>query len=181
MSNLHPDLGASDPFEHELLGVVCATSDTADSPLDRSITDILRLVREHLAMDVVFVARMVNDLNVVTLADSVSDEMNLEGFSHPRAESLCQRVLDGRLPVVIPDLGKLRSTHDVPKLPVPVGSYMAAPVWLQDGSLYGMLCCVRVEASTDLHAIQYKRLEMSARMVARLVDEAAGRSSDQSA
>jgi hypothetical protein len=177
MSNLHPDFGASDPFEHELLGVVCATSDTADSPLDRSITDILRLVREHLAMDVVFVARMVNDLNVVTLAD----EMNLEGFSHPRAESLCQRVLDGRLPVVIPDLGKLRSTHDVPNLPVPVGSYMAAPVQLQDGSLYGMLCCLRIEASTDLHASQYKRLEMSARMVARLVDDAAGRSGDRSA
>lgn len=181
MSNLHPDLGASDPFEHELLGVVCATSDTADWPLDRSITDILRLVREHLAMDVVFVARLVNDLNVVTLADAISEEMNLEGFSHPRAESLCQRVLDGRLPGVTPDLDSLRSTHDVPNLPVPVGSYMAAPVRLQDGSLYGMLCCLRIEASTDLHASQYKRLEMSARMVARLVDDAAGRSSDQSA
>jgi hypothetical protein len=83
MINLHPDLGAYGSFERELLGVVCAISDTADWPLDRSITDILRLVREHLARDVVFVARLVNDLNVVTLADAISEEMNLEGFLIP--------------------------------------------------------------------------------------------------
>jgi GAF domain-containing protein len=179
MSKWPTELEATDPFEHQLLGVVRATSEGADGPLDHTITDILRLVREHLGMDVVFVARLVNDLNVITLADSVSEEMDLEGFSHPRAESFCQRVLDGRLPGVIPDVDLLRSTHDVPELPVPVGSYMAAPVHLQDGSLYGMLCCLSVKTSLALNARDHGRLEMSARLVAQLVDDAAGKSRNE--
>jgi len=179
MNNLQTESEEPDPFEHRLQGIVRATCDKADWPLDRAITDVLRLVREHLGMDVVFIARLINELNVVTLADSVSPEMNLKGFSHPRAESFCQRVLDGRLPAVMPDVDLLRGTHDVPKSPVPVKSYMAAPVRLQDGSLYGLVCCVRAAICLDLQARDYTRLKMAAELIARLIDEAAGKSTNE--
>jgi hypothetical protein len=181
MSNLQVELEVDDPFKQQLQGIVCATTDRADRPLDHTITDILRLVREDFGMDVVFVARLVNDLNVVTLADSVSEEMDIEGFSHPKAESFCQRVLDGRLPSVIPDVDLLRGTHEVPPTPVPVKSYMAAPVRLKDGSFYGMLCCASAEARSDISARDYKRLEMSARLVARLINEITGQLANEAA
>jgi GAF domain-containing protein len=174
MSKWPPEPEVTDLLERQLLGVVRATSEKADWPLDHTITDILWLVREHLGMDVVFIAKMLNDLNVITLASSVSQEMDIEGFSNLKAESFCQRVLDGRLPEVIPDVNLLRSTHDVPPLPVPAGSYMAAPVHLQDGSLYGMLCCISIKTSLTLNARDHKRLEMAARLVAQLIDEVAG-------
>lgn len=125
-------------------------------------------------MDVVFVARLVSDLNIVTLADSVSEELNIGGFSRPRAESFCQSVLNRRLPSVIPDVELLRNTHDVPDSPVPLRSYMAAPVLLQDGSLYGMLCFLNGQACLTRDSRDYKRLDMSARLVAQLIDKAAG-------
>jgi GAF domain-containing protein len=158
-----------------LQGVTRATSEEADAPLDESITAVLRLVREHLAMDVVFVAHYAGDLNVFTHADSSTAGVEIVGLSQARTASFCQRVLDGRLPRVMPDVPGLRQTHDVPEAPLPIGAYMATPVHLQDGSLYGTLCCFSFEPSPDLKERHYRRLKIAARMTARLIDEAAGR------
>jgi GAF domain-containing protein len=165
----------SDASNNELQGLTRATSEESDAPLDSTITSILRLVREHLAMDVVFVAHYAGDLNVFTYADSGSLGMEIDGFSQARATSFCQRVLDGRLPCVMPDVPKLRQTHDVPDAPMPIGAYMAAPVLLQDGSLYGTLCCLSFEPRPELDERGYRRLNIAARLTARLIDEAAGR------
>jgi GAF domain-containing protein len=166
---------AADAGGDGLQGMTRATSEEADAPLDGSITAVLRLVREHLAMDVVFVAHYAGDLNVFTYADSGTVGMEIEGLSQERTASFCQRVLDGRLPRVMPDVTQLRHTHDVPEAPLPIGAYMAAPVHLQDGSLYGTLCCFSFEPSPDLNERHYRRLKIAARMTARLIDEAAGR------
>jgi GAF domain-containing protein len=158
-----------------LQGMTLATSEEADASLDDSITAVLRLVREHLAMDVVFVAHYAGDLNVFTHADSGTAGVELVGVSQARTESFCQRVLDGRLPRVMPDVPELRQTHDVPEAPLPIGAYMATPVHLQDGSLYGTLCCFSFEPSPGLNERHYRRLKIAARLTARLIDEAAGR------
>jgi GAF domain-containing protein len=165
-------------FESALQGIARATSEGADWPLDSSIADVLRLVRVHLAMDVVFIAHYEGSLNVLTYADSGCEDGQLTGFSQARAESFCQRVLDGRLPRVIADVPQLRDTHDVPGAPVPIGAYMAAPVRLQDGSLYGTLCCLAFEPLPGLDERHYRRLRIAARLTARLIDEAAGRLTD---
>ena len=49
---------------------------------------------------------------------------------------------------------------------------MATPVWLQAGTLYGMLCCLNAAASREMDQRYYRRLQMSARQIARLVDDA---------
>ena len=155
--------------------IVRAAPVKADSPIDRRIAKVLQLVREHLAMDVIFVAHYEDDINVVTYADSGPGAPDMKSFSQPRAESFCQRVLDGRLPRVIPDAPELRHSVDVPSAPVPIGAYMAAPVVLQDETLYGTLCCFSTEPNPTLDARHYKRLEIAARLTARLIDEASGK------
>jgi GAF domain-containing protein len=167
--------GAPDASNNAAQGMTRATSEASDASLDSSITSILRLVREHLAMDVVFVAHYAGDLNVFTHADTASAEVEIKGLSEARTASFCQRVLDGRLPSVIPDVPSLRPTHDVPNAPLPIGAYMAAPVLLQDGSLYGTLCCFSFEPRPDLNNRHHRRLRIAARLTARLIDEAAGR------
>jgi hypothetical protein len=99
----------------------------------------------------------------------------MEGFAQWRAESFCQRVLDGRLPRVMPDVPRLRRSHDIPDAPVPVGPYMAAPVRLQNGSLDATLCCFNFEPGPDLNERYYRRLKIAARLTAQLIDESAGR------
>jgi hypothetical protein len=115
------------------------------------------------------------DLNVFTHADCSVEGMEIKGLSQARTASFCQRVLDGRPPSVMPDVPSLRPTHDVPDAPLPIGAYMAAPVHLQDGSLYGTLCCLSFEPCPDLKERHYRRLKIAARLTARLIDEAAGR------
>ncbi len=84
-------------------------------------------------------------------------------------------MLDGRLPSVIPDVAALRGTHDLPDSPLPVGAYMAAPVRLHDGTLFGTLCCFSFGPQKHLGEREYKRLQMSARLTAQLIDDAYGR------
>jgi len=175
MTTLHTADGAADAFHHDLRDLVVATPDGADPMLDPAVAGILRLVREHLQMDVVFIAEYLEARNVFRSVQAAPEFRAYEGQSQPRADSFCQRVLDGRLPAVIPDVAALRKTHDVPDSPLPIGAYMAAPVRLADGTVYGTLCCFTFEARAELGERDYKRLQMSARLTARLIDEAHGR------
>lgn len=165
-----------DDFDAQAGRLLVATPEGADPPLDPTLSEILRLVREHLQMDVVFVTQYVGDDNVFLRVEADASLRALEGASQPRAESFCQRVLDGRLPRVMPDVQSLRGTHDVPESPVPIGAYMAAPVQLEDGTLFGTLCCFSFTCRPELGEREFKRLEMSARLTARWMDEARGNS-----
>jgi len=181
MTTSRMDDGGGDAFQHHLQAVVMATSDRADPMLDPAVAGILRLVREHLQMDVVFIAEYLEAHNVFRSVQAAPAFRAYEGQSQPRADSFCQRVLDGRLPAVIQDVAALRKTHDVPDSPLPIGAYMAAPVRLADGTIYGTLCCFTFEARAELGERDYKRLQMSARLTARLIDESHGRATIPSA
>lgn len=143
--------------------------------LDRSIADVLEVVREVLAMDLAFVSRQVWDATVISHVSAKPGEASVQGMARPLSESFCQRVLEGRLPAVVPDVPTLRTKHDVPATPIISGAYLTTPVLLQDGTLYGLLCCLSRTVSPDLNEVHHQRLEMSARQIARLVDEAGER------
>lgn len=159
-------------IQAEVDSLVMAAKVSLTKSLDRSVEDILQVIREDLSMDVTFVTKQAGDDVVVSHATTGPGQVRVQGMSHPKHQSLCQRVLDGRLPALMPDVESLRRTHDVPVLPIPVGAYMATPIWLHDGTLYGMLCCLYAAASRELDQRHYQRLQMSARQIARLVDDA---------
>lgn len=143
--------------------------------LDRSIANVLEMIREVLDMDLVFVSRRACDVAVISHVSAKPGEASVQGTMQPLNKSFCQRVLEGRLPAVVPDVPTLRATHDVPATPIPPGAYLTTPVWLQDGTLYGLLCCLRRTVSPDLNQVHHQRLQMSARQIARLIDEAGER------
>lgn len=156
----------------EVERLVLAAQANLTKSLDRSIDDILNVIREDLAMDITFVTKQTGDAVAISHATPGPGGIRMQGMTHPRHQSLCQRVLDGRLPAVMPDVEALRATHDVPSLPLAVGAYMATPVWLGDGTLYGMLCCLHLAVSRELDQRHYRRLQMSANQIARLVNDA---------
>lgn len=162
---------AATEVEAEVTRQVLVVATALTNSLDRSIEDILRIVRNDLVMDITFVTQPAGDDVFVSHATLGPDGMRLQGMSHPSHQSMCQRVLDGRLPAVMPDVEALRSTHDVPVLPMAIGAYMATPVWLNNGTLYGMLCCLNVAVSREMDQRHYRRLQVSARQIARLVNE----------
>lgn len=156
----------------EMARLVLAAGANLTRSLDRSIEDILKVIREDLVMDITFVTKQAGDDVAISHATPGPDGLRLQGMTHPKHQSLCQRVLEGRLPALMPDIEQLRATHDIPPLPLTVGAYMATPVWLRAGTLYGMLCCLNAAASREMDQRYYRRLQMSARQIARLVDDA---------
>jgi GAF domain-containing protein len=54
----------------------------------------------------------------------------------------------------------------------PAGAGIGAPIRLADGRIYGMLCFFRREPGSQLDERDVRRLEMSARLAARLIDGA---------
>lgn len=155
--------------------VIGATAAQEANLLDLGIAEILRLMKEDLVMDIVLVTTHAGDHVVVSHATVLPGEDSIVGMSHPQEESICQRVLQGRLPAVMPDVAALAQTRDIPQTPIVPGAFMAAPVVLSCGRLYGVLCCLKFTASPDLDERHYQRLKMSAQHIARLVDEAGDR------
>lgn len=140
--------------------------------VSQSIANLLDVVRNELAMDIVFISRPMLDYVVITNMSSDPTGPNFKELSIPLRESFCQRILDGRLPAVMPDVAALSSTHDIPNNSMRPGAYLSVPIELQNGKLYGLLCCLRNEAWPELGTIHYRRLEISARQIARLLEEA---------
>lgn len=142
--------------------------------LQAGIAEILRLMRAEMRMDIAFVTQYLDPHIHFRWVDAAAPFDALQGSTQTPLESFCQRVLDGRLPALIPSVAALAATHDVPASPVPIGSYMAVPVVLETGELYGTLCCLSFEPHPSLGQKELKRLEMSARQVARLIDQEIG-------
>ena len=112
-----------------------------------SLEDMLRDVREAFRMDVAFVSKFDRDRLVFRKLEGDAASFGWrEGDSFPIDESYCKRVLDGRLPQVVPDAKREEATRDLRVTSeAGMGSYCAVPLVLSDGRLYGTLCCVSHE------------------------------------
>ena len=73
-------------------------------PTPESLEDMLRDVRVALRMDVACVSKFARDQLVFRKLEGDADSFGWqEGESFPIDESYCKRVLDGRIPQVVPD------------------------------------------------------------------------------
>lgn len=93
-------------------------------------------------MDVAFIGEFTGGERVFRYVDASLDACPVQpGGSDPLEDTYCQRVVDGRLPMVIPDTVAIpeAAALPVPK-ELPVGAHLSVPVTLADGSLYGTLC-----------------------------------------
>ena len=98
-------------------------------------------------MDVAFVSEFSEDRLVFRKLEGDAESFGWrEGQSFPLDESYCKRVLDGRIPDVVPDAQREDATRDLRvTTEAGMGSYCAVALVLSDGRLYGTLCCVSHE------------------------------------
>ena len=121
-------------------------------------------------MDVAFISEFAGDRLVFRALEGDSDSFGWqEGESFPLDESYCKRVLDGRLPQVVPDAEREEATRDLRVTSeASMGSYCAVALVLSDGRLYGTLCCVSHESDPRLRESDLGIMERTARW---LVDD----------
>ena len=134
-------------------------------PTPESLEDMLRDVREAFRMDVAFVSKFDRDRLVFRKLEGDAESFGWqEGESFPIDESYCKRVLDGRIPRVVPDARREEATRDLRVTSeAGMGSYCAVALVLSDGRLYGTLCCVSHEPDPRLRESDLEIMERTAR------------------
>lgn len=136
------------------------------------IKEALHSVRTLLDMDVAFVSEFNGGRRIFRFVDCCEEFTSVQpNASDPLEETYCQRVLDGRLPELIP------STADNPEamsLPITahlqIGNYLGVPIRFSDGEVYGTFCCFSARASNALNAHHLETLRLFANFVGKVME-----------
>lgn len=161
-----------DDIEIRVSELLVATADQSDAELDRSIGEVLKLLRERMGMDVVFVSEFVDGRRVFRkVAQAPGVDLIAEGQGEPLEQSWCKRVVDGRLPQYIADARQDPVAAALLKdLAFPIGTHISTPVVLGNGEVYGTLCCFSFEPNGQSSPEDLARLKLTARLAAQRLD-----------
>ncbi len=149
-----PDLGRNGPAE------------------ENSVPDILHAIRNHLNMEVAFVAEFTRGQRIFRYVDSDWQNNPIKiNQGNPLEESYCQRVVDGRLPELIqdacvhPEALRLGVTQAIP-----VGAHMSVPIRLSDGSIYGTFCCFSRTGDKSLNLRDLSLMRVFAELATKMIE-----------
>ena len=136
------------------------------------IQGALAIAREHLAMDIAWVAEFTGDKKIFRVVEGDADGWDLhDGDTMPGADSYCQRMLDGRIPSAVPDTAQ---NPELKELAVTrrlgIVAYIGVPLVLADGGVYGAFCCASHETHDGLGDPEVKFVRVLSRLVARELD-----------
>lgn len=143
-----------------------------------AVRQLLHAVRVHLGMQVAWTSEFVGSTQVFRYVDAEPGAVGPQvGAAAPLSGSFCARVLDGRVPPLIPDARHEPATAllDI-TAELQIGSYVGVPLVSVDGSVTGMLCAVSSAPSPALGERELATL----RLLAQLLHDLQRRALDES-
>ena len=165
----YPDPFGADKLSVTISELLVATADSSDPLLDDSVSQLLHVMRQRMAMDVVFVSEFIDGQRMFRYVDAAPGAPDLRpGDFSPAEESVCQRVVEGRVPELVRDLGVVPKDQ-LPEIPFRIGAHLSTPIVLADRSVYGTLCCFSAAPRPELVQADMDKLKMCASLVARKV------------
>lgn len=177
--NLFEQRFGSRELEVVISDLLVATAESSDALLDDSVSQVLRMLRQSMGLDVVFVSEFVDGRRVFRFVDAEGSAPLRPGESSPLEESYCQRVVDGRMPGLVHDVAKLPDAASLPPTPLRVGAHLSTPIVMNNGDTYGTLCCFSGSPNEALRMRDLTTLRHCAQLVARKL-EATRRMREQS-
>jgi EAL domain-containing protein (putative c-di-GMP-specific phosphodiesterase class I) len=140
------------------------------SDTDVKVAELLRTAKNSLGLSLTFLTRMDGEVQHLEVVES-SIPFFHDGQSQPQATSLCQAILDGKLPSVITNVAKLPEAKRLPAARFPrIRSYISVPVSLSDGTLYGTFCAAGFTADKDLTKRDRALMEVLASAAATIIE-----------
>ena len=132
----------------------------------------LRAIRTHLGMDVAFLSEFTKGRRVFRYVDSPHPDQPVQpGGSDALEDSYCQRVVDGRLPELIPDAANIPAARELPVTSsLPVGAHLSVPIKLKDGRIYGTFCCFSFAPNQSLNHRDLGMMRVFAELAAEQID-----------
>lgn len=169
----------SSPLAAAAANLAGTLSSTLNAP--PSLDRLLHAIRRHMGMDVAFISEFHDGRRFFRQIEIGDSHMAIKpGDSDPLEESYCLRVVDGRLPELIPDACVNAEALKLPATrALPVGAHLSVPVRLQDGRIYGTFCCFSHTPNATLteRDLNVMRVfsDMAADQIQRDIDEQAVR------
>lgn len=121
------------------------------SSTDQQVADLLRTAKNALHLSVAFLSRLDGTTQHLEVVESSVPFLFREGATQKQETTLCQAILDDRLPAVIPDVKDFPIAMALPASRFPrIRSYVSVPVTLSDGTLYGTFCAAGLTSDTQL-------------------------------
>lgn len=107
----------------------------------RVLHSLISAARRHLGMEVGFISEFQGGRRVMKIVDQDGRSPIIrEGMSDPRQKSLCQRVVDGRVPQLIHDAQQLPDADELEAIrKLNVRSHVSVPIHVE-GEVYGTFC-----------------------------------------
>jgi putative two-component system response regulator len=134
-----------------------AIADLADFAAEPTLRAALKSVRELLGMEVAYVSEIVGEKMVLRELQGDGDSFGITSdLELPLEQTYCKRMLDGRIPNLIPDTSADERVASLPVTQIAkIGAFATVPLTLTDGRAYGTLCA----ASHDAHPLDYRGLQ----------------------
>jgi EAL domain-containing protein (putative c-di-GMP-specific phosphodiesterase class I) len=121
------------------------------TPAEEQVAELLRTARTSLRLSTAFLSRMDGTTQHLEVVESSVPFLFQEGYQQQQDRTLCQAILDEKLPAVIPDLTKHKAAMALPAARMPrLRSYVSVPVTLSDGTLYGTFCAAGLTTDKEL-------------------------------
>jgi EAL domain-containing protein (putative c-di-GMP-specific phosphodiesterase class I) len=121
------------------------------SDAEEQIAELLRTAKKSLRLSVAFLSRLDGTTQHLEVVESSVPFLFQEGVTQVQETTLCQAILDKRLPPVMPDLKRFPAAMKLPAARMPrIRSYVSVPVRLSDGSLYGTFCAAGLTSDKEL-------------------------------
>lgn len=146
-----------------------ATADSSDPEIDPAVTQVLKLLRERINMDAVFVGEFRAGQPLFRPRELSSHPE--QAACDPIEESWGHRVVVQRHP-------QLKAAAQAAGLGIktsltkfPAGEFISTSVLLKFGRCYGTLCCFSAGDSQLLHQRNVKNLRYTAQLMAQKIDQ----------
>lgn len=133
---------------------------------------LLGLLRRRLGLDAAWVASFSSGMQVFEVVDGDARAFGLSpGIRASLSGSYSVRVIDGRLPAVIPDTSADTTASVLAKTHQPgVGAYVGVPLLGPDGSAVGMVCAVSQQPRPHLADIDLRIARKMADLIGALME-----------
>jgi EAL domain-containing protein (putative c-di-GMP-specific phosphodiesterase class I) len=147
-----------------------ASSRSNRSDTDQKVAELLRTAKKSLGLSLTFLTRLDGEVQHLEIVESTIPFFR-DGQTQPQSTSLCQAILDGKLPSVIPNVAKLPEAMKTRAAKFPrIRSFVSVPVSLSDGTLYGTFCAAGFTADNQLTKRDHALMEVLASAAATLIE-----------
>jgi EAL domain-containing protein (putative c-di-GMP-specific phosphodiesterase class I) len=141
------------------------------SEAERQVADLLLTAKKSLRLSVAFLTRMDGTTQHLEVVESSVPFLFKEGVTQEQDTSLCQAVIDKKLPAVMPNLKDFPFAMTLPASRLPrIRSFVSVPVVLSDGTVYGTFCAAGLTSDKALTKRDQSLMDVLAQAAAVILE-----------